>query len=448
MRVLVFVGPGIGHYTPLASYLRDCELDADILMVSELPADATLAKRIVADGYRYQQLQYAQKTPLASRVLHKALKRGLDRAIALSADHLPAHDLPHLVARTLFMVSSYTREIGLVSASRNEAVRALVHAFRPAIVFADTATCQPMAALMASENVPWVLHEVCPVNTVEPGRPRYPAGLASPPSGADALVNRVTAVASDLRDARIHTRLERITPGYAGHEHAQPVAKIAFTVAALDDFPESPQSEFSYVGVSPRELARVTVPPAPGGRKVVYVSLGSTGVPASRRLYETVIDGFRARHAHLILQIVDETIAAEIAAYAGPSGPSLEIKKAFTGHPADLLSRADLVIGHGGYRTVVEALSYGVPVLVIPNIAADRLEVARRVIDKGVGGSLNYHRVTPEDVAREAWRILDDVGVKTRAEQIRAHMMDTSERDRTIKIVRDTVQRRSRATAT
>ena len=86
--------------------------------------------------------------------------------------------------------------------------------------------------------------------------------------------------------------------------------------------------------------------------------------------------------------------------------------------------------------------------LVIPNIAADRLEVARRVIAQGCGGSLNYHRVTPEDVGREAWRLLDSTDVKANALRIREHMKDTTERDRTIRIVRETVQRRSRAIAT
>jgi UDP:flavonoid glycosyltransferase YjiC (YdhE family) len=181
---------------------------------------------------------------------------------------------------------------------------------------------------------------------------------------------------------------------------------------------------------------------------VIYVSFGSAGVPAARRLYENVSDAFRERPAHLVLQIVDEAIATEILAYAGSSAPTIEIKGAFSSLPVELLSRADLVIGHGGYRTVVESLSFGVPVLVIPNIAADRLEVARRVIEKGCGGSLNYYRVTPADIAREAWRLLGSGEVKAAAMSIRSAMTDTTGRDRTIQTVREVAQRSPRATAT
>jgi UDP:flavonoid glycosyltransferase YjiC (YdhE family) len=53
------------------------------------------------------------------------------------------------------------------------------------------------------------------------------------------------------------------------------------------------------------------------------------------------------------------------------------------------------VISHGGYNTVLESLSFATPVLLIPMITADRMEVARRVIENGVGRCVNYYNLEP-----------------------------------------------------
>lgn len=51
---------------------------------------------------------------------------------------------------------------------------------------------------------------------------------------------------------------------------------------------------------------------------------------------------------------------------------------------ADVLAEADLVVCHGGSGTVLGALAYGVPLVVVP-VFADQFENGRRVARSGAG---------------------------------------------------------------
>lgn len=66
-----------------------------------------------------------------------------------------------------------------------------------------------------------------------------------------------------------------------------------------------------------------------------------------------------------------------------------------------LLDRASVVVCHGGMGITQKALSYGVPVCVVP-WARDQLDVAAHVLEAGAGAKLSRRRLSPGRLARAA----------------------------------------------
>jgi MGT family glycosyltransferase len=86
-----------------------------------------------------------------------------------------------------------------------------------------------------------------------------------------------------------------------------------------------------------------------------------------------------------------------------------------------LLSRCDLFISHGGFNGVKEALSLGVPLVVIP-IHGDQFYCAERCADLGVARVIDPDNRTPESIARAAATVLGDPRYRTSAAEFQAEM--------------------------
>jgi zeaxanthin glucosyltransferase len=109
----------------------------------------------------------------------------------------------------------------------------------------------------------------------------------------------------------------------------------------------------------------------------------------SLRLTESVIEAFKTRpELQLLLQITDENVRERLEPLpdnilAAAWFPQLQV-----------LSRASLIISHGGFGTVREALFYGVPMIIFPR-GVDQPGNAARVTWSGVGLVGDIRSVTP-----------------------------------------------------
>lgn len=73
----------------------------------------------------------------------------------------------------------------------------------------------------------------------------------------------------------------------------------------------------------------------------------------------------------------------------------------------DVLPSCDLVISHGGAGTILTALSYGLPLLLVPQLP-DHTAHAGRVVATGTGGMLTRDEATPEQIRYQVTRLLGD----------------------------------------
>ncbi|CAN8070220.1 unnamed protein product [Agarophyton chilense] len=119
------------------------------------------------------------------------------------------------------------------------------------------------------------------------------------------------------------------------------------------------------------------------GRPIIYASLG-TIVNETQGLSSKIVQSCKGVNAQLVLSFgnpqsfVEDEIGDAIVVPFAPQ--------------EKLVSMSSLVITHGGNNTVTMALSYGVPMVVIP-VGNDQPGVAARVVAAGLGVCVNAKKM-------------------------------------------------------
>ena len=131
-------------------------------------------------------------------------------------------------------------------------------------------------------------------------------------------------------------------------------------------------------------------------RPIVYCAVGSHGgywnAENSFRLTESVIEAFKTRpELQLLLQITDENVRRRLEPLPD------NILAACWFPQLQVLSRASLMISHGGFGTVREALFHGVPMIIFPR-GVDQPGNAARVTWSRVGLMGDIRSVTPASI--------------------------------------------------
>jgi len=157
------------------------------------------------------------------------------------------------------------------------------------------------------------------------------------------------------------------------------------------------------IGISPYRLnvSRSEISLPPGG---IYVSFGSTGTKNDR--------------------VILKWITQELIKYDFPVYKFHFIGR-LPGPAYDIYQNSRLVISHGGYNTVLESLYFGCPVLLIPNIAADRMEVARRAIENGYGHCINYYLLDPENFHTRIKDLLENPKINKKTKNLKGRLIAT-----------------------
>jgi UDP:flavonoid glycosyltransferase YjiC (YdhE family) len=151
-------------------------------------------------------------------------------------------------------------------------------------------------------------------------------------------------------------------------------------------------------------------------RTAVMASLGTIFF-RTPGLLEAIVAALREEKVNLLVAIGADQDPARL----GPQPVNVRIER-YLPIP-ELLPRCELFITHGGFNSVKEALSAGVPMLVIP-IASDQHFSADRCEAIGVGRVVRPHERTPEQINRQALAILRDPAYRLRAEAL-SHEMGT-----------------------
>ncbi|XP_035666856.1 UDP-glucuronosyltransferase 2B33-like [Branchiostoma floridae] len=113
--------------------------------------------------------------------------------------------------------------------------------------------------------------------------------------------------------------------------------------------------------------------------------------------------------------------------YAGTPPPSLGPNtKTMEWVPQnDLLAhpKTKVFVSHCGYNGVAEAMYHGVPLVGMP-LFLDQFDNIARMVARGMGVSLDIHKVTSKEVYRAISTVISDPSYKEKANQISTHLRD------------------------
>ena len=147
-------------------------------------------------------------------------------------------------------------------------------------------------------------------------------------------------------------------------------------------------------------------------RPAVYATLGTVFNSRIPGLFEAILDGLREEPVELILTVGRDRDPCQF----GPQPASVRIERYIP--QSLLLPHCDLVICHAGFSTVVAALSFGLPLVLIP-IDADQPLNAQRCVALGTAKAIGFRERTPAAIRDAVRTILADPSYREKADQVR-----------------------------
>ncbi|MGC0327242.1 MGT family glycosyltransferase [Streptomyces sp. SAI-170] len=151
-----------------------------------------------------------------------------------------------------------------------------------------------------------------------------------------------------------------------------------------------------------------------GDRPLVLVSLGTIHND-DLGFFQTCVDAFAGLPWDVVMAVGDRVDPARLVGVPG----HVEVRA----HVPQLrvLREADLFVTHAGMGSVMESLSFGVPMVAIPQMSEQRAN-ADRVAELGLGVMLHRSEVTADGLRRAALGVLSDSSFGARVQEMRGHI--------------------------
>lgn len=195
--------------------------------------------------------------------------------------------------------------------------------------------------------------------------------------------------------------------------HAEDL-NIIFASRLVQPEGETFDERFVFVGPSPGSRRGVSASwdvrlPGPAMAPALYISLG-TIYNAQPDFYRLCFQAFGNRAYRVITSLGKGNIAAEL-------GPVPENFLLCASVPQlAVLQQVDVFVTHGGLNSVMEALYYGVPMVIIPQMP-EQMITARRLADLGLGVVLDKESLTSDALHHAVQNLSGDSGLRARMER-------------------------------
>ena len=148
------------------------------------------------------------------------------------------------------------------------------------------------------------------------------------------------------------------------------------------------------------------------GPPTVYFTLGTVFNLESGDLFARVLAGLRDLDVDVVATVGRQIDPEEL----GPQPDRIRIERYLP--QSAVLPRCSAVVSHAGSGSVLGALAYGLPSVLLP-MGADQPLNAARCEELGVARTLDAVRATPGDVADAVSSVLSDPSYRTSAERVR-----------------------------
>ncbi|MFD5468133.1 macrolide family glycosyltransferase [Kitasatospora sp. NPDC127059] len=145
---------------------------------------------------------------------------------------------------------------------------------------------------------------------------------------------------------------------------------------------------------------------AEDGRPLVLVSLGTVFNRATG-FYRGCLEAFEGTEFSVVMSIGAQTDPAEL----GTLPPNVEVHASVP--QLSVLDEASAFVTHGGMGSTMEALSFGTPMVVVPQMVEQEI-IADRVAELGLGLRLDPAAVTPAGLRDAVRTVSTDPGITAR----------------------------------
>lgn len=250
----------------------------------------------------------------------------------------------------------------------------------------------------------------------------FGAMVAAELSGLPCVVVEAFATAPDAWLERFREPMQ----AFRAEAGLEPDPELRGVHGALTVVPFPPALRGDRDARSPMTRMRPDAPPSRSDHPAVaWLAAGDE----PHRVYATLGTVFNRASGDLLPRIIAALESLPVRALV-TTGPEIDPAGFRTGSPRvrveryvpqdDVLDAVDLVVTHGGSGTMTQALSHGVPLLMLP-LGADHLPNSERVRDLGAGEMLDA-RATPAELAARIRHLLGDASARAGAAAVAEEM--------------------------
>lgn len=321
--------------------------------------------------------------------------------------HLPDFDLSPTEQLPTYVAATWEAIVDTVEDAEDgleEALRLLA----PDLIVLDNVVMFPA---IARHGCPWVRVVSCAETEIPDARiPPYLSGLGPGDAAAKAAFEAAYLDAVAPPHARYQAfrgsrGLDPLAPGQFLEPSPDLTLIMAPALVRHDRAEPLDPARFAFVEGIVREEPPYALPTLPrNGGPLVYTSFGSLGA-LDTALIERLIAAFGRIDARFLV-----SVGAGFETYRNVPD-NVHLAQWYPQPP--VIARADLVIHHGGNNTFCEALSMGVPSLVMP-YCWDGHDNARRAADTGTGYHLHRSDWTERELAGAIIGALEDTAMRVR----------------------------------
>src|SRR5580692_2594802 len=331
--------------------------------------------------------------------------------------------------------------------AQHEGMQRLLHSFGPDVIIGDDMFFGVLPMLLGSSKRPPIV--MCGTSILHwPREDGAPLFLGLPPATTPKQRAEYAAVARDFHevvDGPVGLRLNKLLKELG----AGPTSMTLFhsTVGLADAYLQLSVPGFEFPRDIPRSVHFVGTPPIipnqvplpswahelDGSRKVVLVTQGTV---ANHNLNLLVGPTLAALANERDMLVVATAGGRPIDAIPGPLPSNARVSSFL---PFEwLLPKVDVLVTNGGYGSVNQAMSFGIP-LVTAGLTEDKADVNARVAWSGVGIDLATNEPTPEALRSAVRTVLDQSVYRMRAAQLAEEFAAIDTRSEILQIISQVV---------
>jgi MGT family glycosyltransferase len=306
-------------------------------------------------------------------------------------------------------------------------LRPIVERWAPDVIVSDPSMWGPVLVLSETSPVPVAILSTL-LGCLIPGKDRQFWQLGGPqPRGlaARAAAGAVAALARQVSRLGYRPHIDRARAGFGLPPLGMPVSAYTArlplymvpSIAELDYDRDDLPPSVHYLGACSIDRPPDAAPPGwlealPDGRPVVHATEGTLHYEAPV-LLRAAAKGLGGLAMDVIMTTGADRDPESLG--LGPIAPNIRVER-FVSH-SDLLPRCDVLLTTGGAGTVLTALKFGLPMVIVPT-HFDKPANARRVVAAGAGLQLAPARCTPGRLREAVERVLHEPSFRRNARRL------------------------------